>query len=324
MIRSYFKETVPGSDTLTPSCHASTVLPLDDGSVLVAWFGGTHEKADDVNIYIALRSPSGSWSPPRRVSADDGVANWNPVLCEKQNGGILLFYKYGREIPDWITMVCESSDGGKRWTAPRELVPGDVSGGRGPVKNKCLRLPDGTLLAPASTEQHGRWLPFIDVSKDDGETWAACEKMERAKYRGAFVGLIQPTLWRSQDGQIHALMRSNKGALYRSDSSDNGAHWSKPRRTHIPNNNSGIDAAADDEGRVWLLYNPVAENWGDRWPLSLAVSTDNGKHFTEILRPEPGKGEFSYPAVVIKNKKLYATYTNQRKKISFFVLEPEN
>ena len=324
MIRSYKKETVFGLGEVTPSCHASTVLPLDDGTVLAAWFGGAHEKADDVNIYVSIRSSAGQWSPPRRVSENDGVANWNPVLYERPDHTILLFYKWGREIPGWITKVCESSDGGKSWSAPRVLVPGDVSGGRGPVKNKCLQLPDGTLLAPASTEQHGRWLAFIDVSRDFGATWKACETMERPKYKGAYVGLIQPTLWRSAPAQVHALMRSNKGALYRSDSADGGAHWSKPRRTRIPNNNSGVDAAQDAKGRLWLLYNPVGENWGVRYPLSLAVSLDNGKHFTEILRPEPGPGEFSYPAIVCKGNKLYATYTNKRKQINFFIIELED
>ena len=147
--------------------------------------------------------------------------------------------------------------------------------------------------------------------------------MERPKYGGAFVGLIQPTLWESAPDVVHALMRSNKGALYRSDSEDGGLTWTKPRRTRIPNNNSGVDLARDDAGRLWLLYNPVAENWGVRHPLSLAVSEDNGAHFTEILRPEPGNGEFSYPAVVCSGNKLFSTYTNRRKQINYLEMSLE-
>lgn len=29
---------------ITDSCHASTVLPLDDGTVIAAWFGGSSER----------------------------------------------------------------------------------------------------------------------------------------------------------------------------------------------------------------------------------------------------------------------------------------
>lgn len=38
----------------TDSCHASTVLPLDDGRVVAAWFAGTKESADDVDILPSL------------------------------------------------------------------------------------------------------------------------------------------------------------------------------------------------------------------------------------------------------------------------------
>lgn len=323
MIRSYQKETIFAQGDVTPSCHASTVLPLADGTVLAAWFGGQHEKADDVNIYCAKRGKTGGWSSPARVSEDDGVPNWNPVLFERANGEIVLFYKYGKEIPFWITKYCVSADGGETWTKPAELVPGDTSGGRGPVKNKCLRLASGVVLAPASTEQ-GRWLPFIDVSNDDGRTWTADPPMERAKYKGAYVGLIQPTLWESEPGQVHALMRSDKCALYRSDSADGGLTWTKPKRTRLPNNNSGVDLAKDGQGRLWLLYNPVDVDWGVRHPLSLSVSLDNGYHFTEILRPEPGNGEFSYPSIVYRDGMLHAVYTNRRKQINYLAITLED
>lgn len=49
-------------------------------------------------------------------------------------------------------------------------MPGDVSGGRGPVRNKPLRLASGRILAGASTE-HGIWKAFADISDDDGASW---------------------------------------------------------------------------------------------------------------------------------------------------------
>ena len=49
-------------------------------------------------------------------------------------------------------------------------MPGDVSGGRGPVRNKPLRLVSGRILAGASTE-HGIWKAFADISDDDGVSW---------------------------------------------------------------------------------------------------------------------------------------------------------
>ena len=323
MIKSAKKEFIFIKNEKAPSCHASTVLPLNDGTVLAAWFGGAHEGDNDVEIWISKRDIEGNWSTPVSVSEGDNIAHWNPVLYMQENGRIILYYKHGETIPDWITRYITSDDNGATWSAPLTLVPGDTSGGRGPVKNKCIKLKNGTVLGPASTEQNKKWIPFIDMSLDDGITWQFNGLMERPKYKGAYVGLIQPTLWESDEG-VHCLMRSNKGAVYRSDSYDNGLSWSKPARTRLPNNNSGIDCVKDDSGRLWLIYNPVDVNWGVRHPLSLAYSKDNGRHFTEVLVPEPGNGEFSYPAITCMDNTLYMTYTYKRKQIVFWKIELED
>ena len=323
MIKSAKKEFIFQKNEKAPSCHASTVLPLADGTVLAAWFGGAHEGNNDVEIWVSKRDTEGNWSTPLSVSEGDNIAHWNPVLHLQESGRIILYYKHGETIPDWITRYIVSDDNGNTWSSPETLVPGDTSGGRGPVKNKCIRLKNGTVLGPASTEQNKKWIPFIDMSLDDGITWQFNRLMERPKYKGAYVALIQPTLWESDEG-VHCLMRSNKGAIYRSDSHDNGLNWSKPARTRLPNNNSGIDCVKDDSGRLWLIYNPVDVNWGVRHPLSLAYSKDNGKHFTEVLVPEPGNGEFSYPAITCRDNTLYITYTYKRKQIVFWKIELED
>ena len=324
MIKSAIKEYIFAKNEKAPSCHASTVLPLDDGSVLTAWFGGAREGDKSVEIWVSKRSLDGIWSVPVSVSEGDSIAHWNPVLYKQENGNIILYYKHGETIPDWITRYIVSSDNGETWSEPKTLVPGDTSGGRGPVKNKCLKLSDGRLLGPASTEQNKKWISFIDVSDDDGITWDFYGHIERPKYKGAYVGLIQPAMWEDTDGGVHCLMRSNKGAIYRSDSSDRGITWSKPSRTRLPNNNSGIDCVKDASERLWLIYNPVDVNWGVRHPLSLAYSKDNGKHFSEVLIPEPGNGEFSYPAITCKDNTLYITYTHKRKQIVFWKIELED
>jgi len=339
MIKSAEKEFVFEYGTVTPSCHASTVLPLDNGEVIVAWFGGKHEKNPDVEIYVSVRSTEGVWSTPVVVSDNDKIAHWNPVLYKRQNGEIILYFKYGAEIPTWITKYVISKDNGRTWSEPKELVAGDI-GGRGPVKDKCLLLSNGTLLAPASTEG-GKWLCFIDRSEDDGITWERTDYFPQPKYRGVNVGLIQPTLWESAPGTVHCFMRSDAGAIYRSDSEDYGKTWKKPKRTRLPNNNSGIDCARDDKGRLWLLYNPVDVNWGVRYPLLLSCSENNGKSFEPILNCEPGfkcapsmtengkkiskqaRGEFSYPAIVYDNNKLFISYTYNRKQIVFWKIELE-
>lgn len=302
----------------TEDCHASTVLPLDDGRVVSAWFAGTKEKSDDVNILTAVRESDGTWSTPVKVTADENIAHWNPVLFEKNDGTIALFFKVGREIDSWKTYVAYSKDG-KSWSEPKELVEGDESGGRGPVKNKPIRLSDGTVLAPASDESGKTWRAFVDVSNDDGETWERTDFIE-AKLGFVDVPMIQPTLWQSKDGSVHMLTRTKVGKIYRSDSFDNGKTWSKAYPTSLSNNNSGIDLDTDDSGRIFLVCNPYGLP-GVRTPLSLFVSTDDGKTFTRIKNFEVGLGEYSYPAIVVKGDTVHVTYTYERDYIVYWQIK---
>ena len=131
MIKKAEKEFIFGNDEITAACHASTVLPLDDGTVLAAWFGGKREGDDSVGIFVSVRNVQGQWSRPALISEDVPIPHWNPVLYERADGRIMLFYKYGHEIPEWITKYVFLSRNGEVISSPKELVPGDTSGGRG-------------------------------------------------------------------------------------------------------------------------------------------------------------------------------------------------
>lgn len=304
---------------ITDSCHASTVLPLDDGSVIAAWFGGSSEQENDVKIYTSVRTEEDGWSDPIVVSAADNVAHWNPVLFQKEDGTVVLYFKVGKTTEYWQTYYVTSTDG-RSWSTPRELVPGDNSGGRGPVKNKPIRLKDGTVLAPASTEIDDKYRCFVDISNDDGETWTKTAEID-SKYCTWFkVPMIQPTLWQSADGSVHMFTRTKVGKIYRSDSYDNGKTWCRAYATKLPNNNSGIDLDTDDSGRIFLAYNNIGIP-GIRTPLVLSVSTDDGKTFTKIKTFERGLAEYSYPAVVVKGDTIHITYTYERDYIAYWQIK---
>ena len=53
----------PLEDKPTPQCHASTLAELPDGTLVAAWFGGSHEKNRDVGIWFSRREKTG-WSKP--------------------------------------------------------------------------------------------------------------------------------------------------------------------------------------------------------------------------------------------------------------------
>ena len=308
-----FDQTPP-----TPSCHASTLAKIGD-TVIAAWFGGTYERHPDVQIWCAYLE-NGIWSTPVCVSEKENVAHWNPVLFD--NGEeLLLFYKRGETIPDWQTMVTSSRDKGRTWSVPRRMCADDTCGrssvlgggtilGRGPVKNKPIRLKNGDILAPASMEK-GCWRCFTDLSRDNGKTW---EMGPLVPLPDDGVQIIQPSLWEDSDG-IHMLMRSKNKAVYRADSAD-GLHFDTAYPTAVPNNNSGLDLIQSAPGHLILCCNPV--DTAARTPLSLLESTDGGRTFETVLHLETEPGEYSYPAIIADGNRICGTYTWRREKIVYF------
>ena len=316
----------------TDMCHASTLLKIGPDRFLAAWFGGTKEGNGDVAIWFTRGNEEHFEEP--KILAQSEEAHWNPVLFRVDEKKIIIFYKVGNEISKWRTMYRVSEDNGETFGEEKELVPGD-QGGRGPVRNKPIRLKSGRILAPGSTEQ-GIWKAFVDRSDDDGKTWNKSQEVEISQLEYKSVertvgkddssipvseqsfygrGVIQPTLWESIPDQVHMLLRSTEGMIYRSDSKDGGDTWTEAYATELPNNNSGIDMIRSEDGKLFLVYNPVGVNWGDRTPISLAVSKDDGKTWEKIRDLSTGEGEFAYPAIIQDEDFLYITYTYKRKNI---------
>ncbi|MEK3916670.1 exo-alpha-sialidase [Paenibacillus sp. FSL H7-0331] len=316
------------------SCHASTLVALDNNEVLVSWFGGTAEKNSDVAIWLSRRLTDG-WTNPVCIADEEGIAHWNPVLFQGIDNRIFLFYKVGHEISDWFTRVRVSTDDGHTWSEARELVPGDNRGGRGPVKNKPVLLNNGVIAAPASVEgpdpeNDGKdiWEAFVDLSSDNGDTWQASARVPMdyetlvGHQHSRAKGVIQPTLWESGH-QLHMLLRSTEGWIYRSDSNDGGATWQPAYPIGLPNNNSGIDLVAMDSGTLALVYNPVQgySTRTARSPLSVIFSRDNGINWGDEFILEQEAGEYSYPAIVDQGDKLHITYTWKRERIVYWKLD---
>ncbi len=297
--------------------HASTIIGLDEG-YLLAWFAGSHEKNDDVGIWMSKGTPD-NWTAPDLAVKIRNEPHWNPVLFRTPEDRVYLYFKVGKEIDFWETWVQYSDDDGETWSEPQELVAGD-RGGRGPVRNRPIILSDGTWLAPASMELDRVWDVFVDRSEDGGKTWTATDKLELDRSIVEGEGVIQPALWESKPGHVHMLMRSSSGKICRSDSEDYGKTWSPIVETELPNNNSGIDIAHIGGESIALIYNPVGENWGKRYPITVAVSNDNGNTWPIKLDLEKGEGddELSYPSIYYEDGHLIACYTWNRDRIAFW------
>lgn len=304
-----------------PSCHATSIVECQ-GTLVAAWFGGTAERNPDVTIWISRRLQDG-WTKP--VAVADGVQptgerlpTWNPVLFQPQGGPLYLFYKVGPNPQSWWGMVMTSSDGGQTWSAPHRLPNGIL----GPIKNKPVELPDGTILAGSSTEDQG-WRVHFERSTNQGATWTATTPVND----GNQIAAIQPSILIHQDGRLQAVGRTVASGIFQIWSDDLGQSWGEMTSLGLPNPNSGTDAVTLADGRHVLVYNHSHPDKilrrKARNPLNVAIS-DDGLHWKAayVLEDDPGK-EFSYPGVIQSADKLiHITYSWQCEKIRHVVLDP--
>ena len=300
-----------------PSCHASTIVEAGRGLV-AAWFGGSDEGNPDVGIWLSHRD-GGRWTAPVQMATGEQPEGkrwpcWNPVLFQPVSGPLLLFYKVGPSPRAWWGMLKTSDDGGDNWTEARRLPEGIL----GPIKNKPLQLPDGTLLCGSSTEsgeRPSRWRVHFERTADLGMTWKTVGPVND----GTEFGAIQPALLSLGGDRVKAVGRTRQGKVFQVSSEDGGLTWGNMAATSLPNPNSGIDAVTLRDGRHLIVYNHTSRG---RSPLNVALS-DDGSNWKAALILEDTPGEFSYPAVIqTADGLVHLTYTWHRKRIKHVVLDP--
>lgn len=313
------------SEASFPSAHASTITETPSGTLLAAWFGGTAEGHDDVEIWVSRKPRNEAWSAPRAVTSTPDIPVWNPVLFEDADT-IWLFFKVGPSPREWVGAYVRSSDDGRSWGAVTYLPAGLL----GPVRTKPIVLAGGAWLAGTSVEAGYRWdtpanAPYrgwavwLERSTDRGRTWS---KHGPVTVPGEPYGVIQPTLWQTTNGEIRMLMRSTGriGRVVASSSADGGRTWLPARPTRLPNPNAGIDAVRLSDGRLILIYNHLSEG---RNAIHLAVSHDEGETWAPPVTLEEGPGEYSYPAVIQgADGTVHVTYTWRRMRIRHLVIDP--
>jgi predicted neuraminidase len=310
--QEFIYETAP-----FPECHASTVIETAPGELLVSWFGGTKEGANDVAIW-GSRRVNGKWSEPFEIVREPNIPTFNPVLFKTRDGVLWLYYRFGPKPDNWSSARMTSRDNGRTWSKP-EYLP---SGLLGPIKNKPLVLDDGTVISGTSYESYQAWTSWIERSNDNGKT---LHRAQALIYPADRRGTIQPAIVKlnKSSQNLRAFVRSTDriGYILYADSKDGGRTWTELKSTGLENPNSGIDAVSLRDGRILMVYNPTRKG---RTPLVAAVSSDGDK-WTNLATLESEPGEYSYPAVVQgADGVVHITYTWKRKRVRYARLDVES
>lgn len=276
-----------------PAVHCSSITIAPNGDLLVSWYGGSYESADDQVLFLSRRKKgSRFWSKPQIIVRSPGRPPGNAVLFTTRDNRVWLVWGRmegkqpqlrGTGWSDCDLFYRTSSDNGLTWTADKPFFH-DTLGWL--PRNLTMFLSDGTLILPLSDERngHGVDLSFFLATKDNGATWTRS---------GIMRGGEQPTFVQRADGSLLAYLRVRPN-IVSAQSNDGGKTWTRPTPTQWKNPDSGISMRRLKDGHLILVFNN--EN-NARTPLNIALSVDDGRTWGKSLVLESNPGEYSYPSV---------------------------
>lgn len=130
------------------------------------------------------------------------------------------------------------------------------------------KLPSGEWMM--SRRSHDRNVFFLVGGLESIGAW---QSYPVVGYDDEALAAEEPYWWVLPDGNLCALFRDNRrsGYLFRSFSTDNGRHWSRPVKTNFPDARSKFNGLQLSDGRFVLVSNA---NPAQRDPLVLSISRD--------------------------------------------------
>ncbi len=319
-----------------PRAHSVNLLEYRDGKVLVTWFAGTSEGAEDqVGVGQHFDPVRSEWGEPFIMTRafDYGGDRWlTEQICPIENAsGETIVYTWAAPFSTfrlhqdgvrWTRRISDNRPFRFRWSDGKvcdlECLSGQlglteqgiVFQGRPLLRNPAAGLAGGWLF-PYHTERqplmfHSRFL----LLKGDGMT---VEPNETDLYHPP--GCLEPALAHLDSERWLCYMRYGQrgdGYVWRSESGDGGRTFTNPVLTNLRNPHSAIDIAYDPERQQLLIaYN---DSHGQRIPLTLGVSEDEGQTFyTRDVEVTGDAAGFSYPKLYQgPDKRWHLFYTHQR------------
>jgi sialidase-1 len=287
---------IRGADSERVRSDTASVLERSDGLILVAYHSYAHgpEGGGDfgaAKVYLAESGDGGRHWTNERLVADHVAGDLNvmsPYLCQVDDE-ILIGYVRNHSQGDTSMYLQRSTDGGESWGDPAPIWEhaGEyrIQGGA----SSMVRLNSGRLVLPIQScdevwksdenQSVGTYL-----SDDGGHTWKPSANKIGLPMRGA----MEPSIAQRADGSLLMSLRTQLGAVFLSESQDEGESWSRARTSglrspesctclrRLPNSDSLVLFWNDSE------YVHDHHHLGIRSPLSAAVSADGGRSWDKV------------------------------------------
>ena len=287
-----------------------------EGNIVVASDRRYDSNADLGNHKIDVsirRSTDGgrSWSPQNIIAVGDGrtTASYgygDPALARTQGGRLICVMAAG-SVMYWNGMrhaaISTSDDGGLTWTAPRQLYTKNFTDAANNKSNqlgfygnfissgKGLTTKDGTVMftnnclsyADQSSPQC-----YIISSSDEGEHWT----LGPAK---AYSGCDESKLEQLNDGRLLLSVRQSGARGFNTGSADATEWGTSWRNSQISGNACNADIlyySRRTQGEPDIMLHTYIKS-SARENLTLAMSIDEGKTWTDMMTIQPGGAAYS-------------------------------
>ena len=307
--------------------HAPHLCWIRPDLLACVWMAGGQEGTAGMSIYLSLLAEGADrWSPPQRISQDPERSEQNPLLFVAEDELHLIHSAQRVRDPDdaswkeqadttfsmqWTAALRQQtlplgpldpeqpeSWGADAWSRCRDLLESPAFCRHPPVAMTTgLVLPIYRSLETGGSfgHDHSEVLPLTANGQAKGEARPVPESTGRVH------GSIVPKV--DGEGWLQFFRSRLADRIYRSSSPD-GLAWTTPEPIALPNNNSSIHAQRLTSGRLALIFNrfgfepdpTAAQEWGEanwprtRWPLSVAISADDGDSWPWIRDLDTGFG----------------------------------
>lgn len=315
-----FEQIVCPADHRSPRNSEGAVLVLKNGNLLLAYtefFAGDGSDWGAARINGKISRDAGrSWSQPFTIVANQGRMNVMAAsLLRLRSGKLALTYNLKNSEADCRVLFRTSSDEGKTWSEPVTITPAI----RYWVINndRLVQLRSGELLAPVTfvddwrKSHHTQNVVFR--SGDAGRSWDAGDTVDIPNGRR---GADEPGVIELRDGRIMMIIRSDLGKIFRCYSSDGARHWTAPEPMPLDSPTAPASIArVPSTGDLLLVWNnsrPGPKHMNDRFPLTAAVSRDEGLTWEHIRNLDETPGHtYSYTSIAFlkKNRILFTYYS---------------
>ena len=321
VVPTLHEEIVCPTNRENPRNGEGAIIPLRDGRLLLGWtrFAGGGQDHSAADIAGRFSEDDGiTWGRPFTLQDNVGQCNVMSVSFLRMHSGDLLFgYAIkNHESDDCLFYVRRSDDEGQSWSEPVLATP--EAGYIAANNDRLLQMRRGRLLLPVAKaigeDYHGLAICF--VSDDEGATWR--RPADYVDIAGR-VGADEAGVVECADGSLWMYVRTDKGYIYASRSTDDGESWSPPEPTELvaPISPASVKRLPGSDD-ILIIYNdrrgvPISSDWHSefnwRTPLSSAVSSDNGHtwHSHKLVETDQAKS-YCYTSITFHKETTLLTY----------------